>query len=311
LAPLSGVVRVGDRRLRALLTESLAASFELPGLKATRFPKAPASAEETNPLAGFAGVCRTPGGVLHARVQAGERITRVRLGGGVHVHPASLFAELEQALVGIPASGAETCVRTYFAARPGAQMVGVTPADIAQTLRQALAKARLAKAWGLADDQADALMLVGSDDPDAVLAKAGMVLVPYCAKAGFCGHRNRDTCAACGKCAVGEAYKLARERRLPVRTILRYEHLLETLKEMKARGIQAYLGMCCRDFFIKRQQAFQEAGLPAVLMDISGANCYELKQEDLAYAGTFKAEARLDLELTREVMRRLPKPVAK
>ena len=185
-------------------------------------------------------------------------------------------------------------------------MAGVMPADIAQVLRQALAKARLGKAWGLTDDKADALMLVCSDDPDAVLAKAGMVLVPYCAKAGFCGHRNRDTCAACGKCAVGEAYKLARERRLPVRTILRYEHLVETLGEMKAMGIEAYLGMCCRDFFIKRQRTFLDAGLPAVLMDISGSNCYELKQEDQAYAGTFKAEAKLDLELTRKVMGRLP-----
>ncbi len=40
-------------------------------------------------------------------------------------------------------------------------------------------------------------------------------------------------------------------------------------------------------------------------MDITGANCYELQQEDLAYAGNFKAQAHLDLEVLRKVMQRV------
>jgi len=67
--------------------------------------------------------------------------------------------------------------------------------------------------------------------------------------------------------------------------------------------------MCCRHFYLKREYAFREAGIPAVLMDITGSNCYELQQEDLAYAGKFQAQAHLDLEVLRKVMKCVP-PVA-
>jgi lipoate-protein ligase A len=67
--------------------------------------------------------------------------------------------------------------------------------------------------------------------------------------------------------------------------------------------------MCCRHFFIKREYAFREAGIPAVLVDIAGSNCYELQQEEAAYAGKFQAEARLNLDVLRKVMKRVP-PVA-
>jgi lipoate-protein ligase A len=77
---------------------------------------------------------------------------------------------------------------------------------------------------------------------------------------------------------------------MQVKTIVNYEHLVDTLRGMKALGVPAYVGMCCGNFFLKRQRAFAESGIPAVLMDVSGANCYELKQEDRAYAGTFSAE---------------------
>jgi len=46
--------------------------------------------------------------------------------------------------------------------------------------------------------------------------------------------------------------------------------------------------------------------MAAVLMDISGANCYELKQEEAAYAGRFEAEARLDADALERVMKRVP-----
>lgn len=46
--------------------------------------------------------------------------------------------------------------------------------------------------------------------------------------------------------------------------------------------------------------------MPAVLMDIAGANCYELKQESAAYAGRFDAQAKLDMDTVRQVMRFVP-----
>jgi lipoate-protein ligase A len=64
--------------------------------------------------------------------------------------------------------------------------------------------------------------------------------------------------------------------------------------------------MCCGEFFLKRHQAFRHAGMDGVLIDIDGATCYELKQEQLAYAGVFKAEATLDLPLVAKVMEQVP-----
>jgi lipoate-protein ligase A len=146
----------------------------------------------------------------------------------------------------------------------------------------------------------------GTSDVTGLLARATMVLVPYCAKPAWCRWRHREGCSECGLCEVGEAYRLARERGMAITTITNYEHLVGTLRDMKARSVEAYVGMCCGNFFVKRQRAFAEAGIPAVLMDVSGANCYELKQEEDAYAGTFRAEAKIDRDLLERVIALVP-----
>jgi lipoate-protein ligase A len=142
--------------------------------------------------------------------------------------------------------------------------------------------------------------------PLAVLRKASALLLPYCAKPAGCAYRNREDCAECGACAVGEAYRLGRERGLEVTTIVNYEHLESTLARLRAKGAEAYIGLCCGQFFRKRYRAFQNAGLPALLLDIEGATCYALKREHEAYAGRFQAEARLDLDTLRRVLRHVP-----
>jgi len=42
-------------------------------------------------------------------------------------------------------------------------------------------------------------------------------------------------------------------------------------------------------------------------MDTSGANCYELQQEEQACRGTFEAQSRLDAELLTHVMKFVPR----
>ncbi|HKJ76776.1 MAG TPA: hypothetical protein VKA64_06190, partial [Gammaproteobacteria bacterium] len=104
-------------------------------------------------------------------------------------------------------------------------------------------------------------------------------------------------------CEVGDAYRMARERGREVVTITRFEHLQETFGRMRQAGVGAYVGMCCGNFYQKRHFAFEQAGMDAVLLDIRGANCYELRQEDQAYAGRFEAQAVLDGEAVARVMR--------
>ncbi len=137
------------------------------------------------------------------------------------------------------------------------------------------------------------------------------MLLPYCAKPPSCTWRHRDGCSECGLCEVGTAYALARKRNMEVITVTNYEHLVTTLAALKRRGVKAYVGVCCSNFFIKRYSAFAEAGMPALLLDLSGSNCYELQQEAQAYAGTFQAQAKLDATLLARVMKFVPRRATK
>jgi lipoate-protein ligase A len=139
-----------------------------------------------------------------------------------------------------------------------------------------------------------------------ILHAASVLLVPYCAKPPQCPWRHRDGCGECGDCEVGEAYRLGRERGMRVVSITDFEHLRATLAALKRAGVTACIGMCCQQFFIKRHHAFADAGIPMLLLDINATTCYELGQEEQAYAGRFEAQARLDPELLTQVLRQVP-----
>ena len=255
---------------------------------------------------------RTAGGTLRVRAEfaaLGERLRGVEFATDAHVEPADFFPELQRALEGLPLAQIHDRIENFAQHHP-LDAVGSGIADIEQLLLQLADKRKFARQCGLGAVQANALMVftgAAGLDSTTVLARASVMLVPYCAKPAWCQWRQRDDCTECGLCEVGTAYALARERNLQVTTITNYEHLVATLAAMKARHVEAYVGMCCSNFFIKRYRAFAEAGVPALLMDISGANCYELQQEEEAYTGTFQAEARLDADLVTQVMKFVPR----
>lgn len=254
---------------------------------------------------------KTAGGVLRVRLWPDaeqQHIERICFAGDVHLHPADALKRLEYTLAGLPLAQAEAAARAYFAGF-SCDLLGFAPEDLIRVLRLALAKLDQQREFGLSPAQANGLMVLGSEaglDTPAILAQATVMLLPYCAKPAWCKWRHQDDCVECGKCEVGDAYRLARERNMQVTTITNYEHLTATLVQMKSDGVAAYVGACCSQFFIKRHHAFREAGMAAVLMDISGANCYELKQEESAYAGQFQAEARLDADMLAKVMQHVP-----
>ena len=254
---------------------------------------------------------KTPGGMLRARFwpDAEEKtIARLQFAGDLNLHPSDRLERLQHTLAGLPLAQAEPAVRAFFA-ESGCDLAGFTVDDICHLLQRVLNKLDQQREMGLSTAQANSLMVLAhgtENDTPAILAQAAVLLLPYCAKPAWCQWRHQDDCVECGKCAVGDAYRLARERNMQVTTITDYEHLTTTLGQMKADGVAAYVGVCCSQFFIKRHHAFREAGMAAVLMDISGANCYELKQEEAAYAGRFEAEARLDADTLERVMNRVP-----
>jgi lipoate-protein ligase A len=254
----------------------------------------------------------TAGGVVHARVvldARGSRLARLEINGDVDVQPGGLLCDLADALQGVSLEDIDTAAAARLAGNPH-ELVGFEADQLTQTIRLAAARARQQRSFHLDLAQANTLMVHdpgGPGDAQAILAKAEVMLVPYCAKPAWCELRHEDDCTECGLCEVSEAYRLAREHGIPAVTIQNFEHLEATLAELKAAGVNAYVGMCCQNFYIKRAHAFHRAGMPAVLLDIEGSNCYELQQEDLAYKGEFKAEARLNEEVLEKVMRFVPR----
>jgi lipoate-protein ligase A len=255
---------------------------------------------------------RTAGGTIRARASfstSGDCLNHVEIAADVQVEPPDFFNRLQIALRGSPVpqlgQRISDCLR-----RCPPEAFDFGAAELTQLLLQLADKHRFAVDSGMEPARASALMPcipAAGPDTSTLLAQASVMLVPYCAKPAWCKWRHRDGCTECGMCEVGAAYALARERNMQVTTITNYEHLVATLGTLKANRVQAYLGMCCSHFFIKRYRAFAEAGVPALLMDISGSNCYELQQEAQAYSGTFSAEARIDTGLLAHVMRFVPR----
>ncbi|MCG5511379.1 lipoyl protein ligase domain-containing protein [Ectothiorhodospira lacustris] len=256
----------------------------------------------------------TPGGILQLRLvpdDTGRMIRAAQFSGAVHVAPPDLFLSLAETLAGAPMAAAEVRMIRRLRAED-VQLPGFGPDELCRLLRLALGR-RAEQGLGLSAGQANRLMVHrpgGVEEVKDILGRASVLLVPYCAKPAWCDWRHEDACPECGGCDVGEAYRLARERGMKVVTITRYEHLCQVLERMQAEGESAYVGMCCRDFYQKRIHAFRAAGIPAVLMDITGANCYDLNQEEAAYAGEFTAEAALDMGLVEKVMVWVPKKPA-
>ena len=253
---------------------------------------------------------KTPGGLLHARLRLnsdGDVLQQVEFAGGVQAYPAYLFTSLTSWLAMTRVAWLEDRFDDFFRTYPH-DLLGFTAEDIRRVLNLTLERYAQQVQFALTCEQANTLMVHAPPPQEAadIVRVASVMLVPYCAKPSWCKWRHRDDCADCGQCEVGEAYRLARERGMHVVTITDFEHLQTTLGELRTAGVRSYVGMCCRNFFIKREYAFREAGIPAVLVDITGSNCCELQQEDLAYAGKFQAEARLNLDVLRKVMKRVP-----
>jgi lipoate---protein ligase len=256
---------------------------------------------------------QAPGGLLRVRLgfDAGRRQLRsVSIKGDLFAQPADVLCRLEASLRGVPLPEIEQRVTRFFEENE-ADIPGITPRDIWRALERALHRTEQQRQFGLSEAQANRLMVLGAADNASaldILNAATAMLVPYCAKPPECSWRNRDGCPECGRCEVGEAYALGRSRGMRIVSINNFEHLCATLGELRADGVRGLIGMCCENFFIKRQYAFRASGIPMVLMDISGSNCYELGQEEQAYAGGFQAQSTLDMALLHRVIRHVPTP---
>ncbi|AOU97439.1 hypothetical protein BI364_05090 [Acidihalobacter yilgarnensis] len=254
----------------------------------------------------------TPGGnTLRATLNLsfdGLRVMGCSLHGDVLVRPSGLYESLCNDLVGHLVVELDAYIRRFFACFDW-EMLGCATDDVVRLFNMVVLRKSQQEKLEITADQANSLMIhdpQGDGDVSVLLNVVDAVLVPYCAKPVWCKWRHRDGCPECGMCAVGVAYHLARQRHIPVITIRNFEHLESVLSDFKASDSRAYVGMCCSHFYRKRYRAFEHAMMPALLMDISGSNCYELGQENLAYEGRFEAQSEINRSLLEKVMVQVP-----
>jgi len=189
-----------------------------------------------------------------------------------------------------------------FLESSGADFAGLDGAAISSAIEDAIDRVGHAE-FGIETEDANGVFAVVEPLPHVAAAGATALLLPYCAKPVDCELRHTDECTVCGRCAIGDAYTLAAELGLEVTTITNFEHLMETLADMKRRGVAAFVGSCCEAFYLKHRAEMEEHGVPGVLVDVGSDTCYDLGRAREAYGGTFEGETTLRLGLLETVVR--------
>jgi lipoate-protein ligase A len=258
--------------------------------------------ESSNKTETLSSVYKRDSGLIRValKVDAKRQIVRQALiTGDFFINPSRFILDLEAALKDILFESVMNIVQSFFEEkRP--EILGLNSDDFTEAIRLAFNKSEYAKS-GIPLNEVNALFLIHKS-LDEVLNEAGALLLPYCAKPVDCEYRDINGCSKCGLCSVGDAYRMAEERGMIPISINNYEHLREALHLLKEKGIKSYIGCCCEAFFIKRNEAFMEAGLPGLLIDIENKTCYELKKENEAYRGGFQEKTELKIDLLKKLL---------
>jgi len=158
------------------------------------------------------------------------------------------------------------------------------------------------EALGISLPEANHLNTVNGRGPSPLAEGCDTVLLPYCAKLPSCEYRFSDGCTDCGLCSYGEAHRLVEEAGMKPVTVLSFEHLMETLEGLRARGAKSYIGSCCEGFYWKHQDDFEAAGIQGVLLDIDDRTCYDLGKEREALEGSFESQTELKIGLLAKLL---------
>jgi len=182
------------------------------------------------------------------------------------------------------------------------RIVGITPGDIAFTIDKTLSKIKYLR-YGFDLNESNHLFTVLDSFETILKIKPDLLLLPYCSKETDCEFRYKKDCTICGKCTTGDAYQMGQENDILPVSIVSFEDLIRTIVRYRKKGKKAFIGCCCEPFYIKHEKDFERAGLPGILINIDNTTCYELGEEQLAYAGNFEKKTDLRLDLLRKVIK--------
>ncbi|MEO0184529.1 MAG: lipoate--protein ligase family protein [candidate division WOR-3 bacterium] len=155
---------------------------------------------------------------------------------------------------------------------------------------------------GIPPEQSNHIFLVNGTYEEILKQKPNYLLLPYCAKSTKCSYRYKDLCEMCDECTVGDAYRFAIASNIKPITVTSFENLISKLRKLKREKATAYIGCCCEQFYIKHQNKFESAGIPAILLDINNETCYDLGKAAFAYKGKFENQTSLNLKLLKKVL---------
>jgi len=248
---------------------------------------------------------KLPGGLVRvclALDRGAHYIKSILITGDFFTFPPRAILDLEAALKFAPCN--EKSIRSIiynFFATNEAEMPGISPEDLVNLVLEAVDKVSYER-FGISLVEANHLYPVTSHAKRVLGGSCDYILLPYCAKPPSCEYRKKDSCAKCGGCSVGEVYQLAEAAGLKPVTIRNFEHLMETLETMKKVHANGYIGCCCTAFYCKHRDELEQAGLPAIIVDIDDLTCYDLGQMEDAYHGRFEAQTQLKVELLSKLL---------
>ncbi len=249
-------------------------------------------------------ITQLPGGTMTVNLwldRAGRLVQRALITGDFFSRPQRLVMDLEAALMGLKAepAGLERAV-AGFLKRCGGELVGISAREAARAVGRAAARRELAPLFN--QEEAAELFLVGLAPDEVAGRPAGYLLLPYCAKPVKCDWRKVPDCGLCGECGFAPMYELARGLGLEPVSIQSFEHLMEVLTLVAARG-SAFVGSCCEAFYQKHQLEMEQSGAAGLLVNLDSTTCYDLGKGMEAYVGNFDHQTEMNLELIAKAAR--------
>lgn len=175
-------------------------------------------------------------------------------------------------------------------------LLGVSVGNLKRVVGEIVHRYRL-RDMGFSPDEANHVFTVMEPTLDVLKKDKLALMLPYCAKDMECGLRHQEGCTLCGKCEIGDMWKMGEERGLQPITIQSFEHLMEHLDHIRGEGFDGFIGCCCETFYIKHAREMEEAGVPGILVDVDDRTCYDLGKQEDAYVGIYENQTRMNTQL--------------
>jgi len=231
-----------------------------------------------------------------------NRIRNIFITGDFLSFPTRALFDLESSMRGLPLESMLLCrtIRQFF--DDGRITIpGMGWHDFVKPLNQAIQKIEISK-FDIPLEFCNQISVCNGSFKEIIAKKPSVLLLPYCSKDKACDLRHKKGCRVCGDCSIGNGSRMGREKKMKVVCITSFEDLMAELHKMKQKGLSAFIGCCCRPFFDKHVDDFEQAGVPGILLEIDSTTCYELDQAKQAYAGAFESQTHLNLDLLHSVL---------